>query len=113
MAGCSHIPLCMAGARTSGHEASSSVEVNRSSAIPCASFASVFAVAGATTATSASCASRTCGTPPDASHRSVYTRCSESAANVAGPTNRSAERVITTRTVAPRNRSRRTRMQAL
>ena len=72
---------CVAGAptsrcaspapRTSGQVASSNVDVSRSSAMPCASLAMTFAVAGATTAMSASWASRTCRTTPGSSHRSV------------------------------------------
>ena len=71
VAACSHIPVCIAGARTSGQVASSNVDVSRSSAMPCASLAITFAVAGATTAMSASWASRTCRTTPGSSNRSV------------------------------------------
>ena len=61
--GCSHIPVCIAGAITSGPVASSSVEVTRSSASPSASFAMTLAVAGATTAPAASMRE------PDVQHR--------------------------------------------
>ena len=71
VAGCSHMTLCMAGATTSGQVASRRVEVSRSSAIPPESLAMTFAVAGATTATSAPRASRTCNTEPGSSHTSV------------------------------------------
>src|SRR6266542_2816641 len=71
VAGCSYIPVCMAGATTSGHLASSSVDVTMSSARPRARRAITFAVAGATTATSASCARRTCRTRSGSSKTSV------------------------------------------
>ena len=53
VAGCSHISVCMAGAKTTGQRAVSSVLVSRSSARPCAALASRSAVAGATTTRSA------------------------------------------------------------
>ena len=59
VAGCSHISVCIAGAKTTGHRAVSnvavsSVAVNRSSARPATARASRSAVAGATTTRSAS-----------------------------------------------------------
>ena len=82
--------------------ASASV-VNRSSAIPCASLARQFAVAGAMTNTSARrakpmCSPMKCSTGanvPRGTGRPVR------ASNVVAPMNRRAERVITTETPAP------------
>jgi hypothetical protein len=95
------MPVCIAGAITSGHVASSNVVDRRSSASPWASFAITFAVAGATTATSASCARRTWRTSPGRSHRDEYTGSRVSAANVSGPMNRVAFSVRITETSAP------------
>ena len=53
VAGCCHISVCIAGATTSGPRLASTVVPSRSSAIPAASFAMVFAVAGAMTTASA------------------------------------------------------------
>jgi hypothetical protein len=71
VAGCSHIPVCIAGRGRAGSSPRATSTVSRSSAMPCASLAITFAVAGATTAMSASWASRTCRTTPGSSHRSV------------------------------------------
>ena len=49
VAGLVHIPACIAGATTIGPRNSSAVALSRSSARPCASLASVLAVAGAIT----------------------------------------------------------------
>ena len=62
VAGCSHISVCIAGAKTTGQRAVSRVLVSRSSASPCAALASRSAVAGATTTTSA------CLADPDVGH---------------------------------------------
>ena len=60
------------------------------------------AVAGATTATSASCASRTCSTSPGLlPQRRCSTGLPVSAAKVSAPTKRVADGVITTVTAAP------------
>src|SRR5437588_5284295 len=109
----SYIPVCMAGAITMGQRTSSIVDVSKSSAIPNASFAITFAVAGAITTTSASCAMRTCRTLSGSSNTSVRTGLPESAANVASPTNLVAPAVITTCTSAPAWRSLLVRMAAL
>ncbi len=53
VAGCRYIQLFIAGAMTTGHVAASAALVNRLSASPWASFAIVFAVAGAIRYTSA------------------------------------------------------------
>ncbi len=98
VAGFSHISECIAGAKTTGHVAVSSVFVSRSSAIPWAARARMSAVAGATTTSSAARPIRTCGTSCASSQTSVATGRPESAAQVGAPTNRSAEAVGTTRT---------------
>jgi hypothetical protein len=53
VAGCRHISVCIAGAMTTGASLASTVLPSRSSARPVASFAIVFAVAGAMTIRSA------------------------------------------------------------
>ena len=66
VAACSHISVCIAGATTSGAALARTVVPSRSSARPVASFASVFAVAGAMTIRSADWPSatwRTSATP--------------------------------------------------
>ena len=55
VAGCRHISVCIAGAMTTGASLASTVLPSRSSARPVASFAIVFAVAGAITMRSAAC----------------------------------------------------------
>ncbi len=96
VAGCSHISVCMAGAKTTGHRAVSRVAVSRSSARPHAAFASRSAVAGATTTRSACCPIRTCGTWSTPVHTSLATDLPESAAQVGAPTNSRAAAVGTT-----------------
>ena len=93
VAGCSHISVCMAGAKTTGQRAVSSVLVSRSSARPWAALASMSAVAGATTTRSAPCPMRTCGTSWTSSQTSVETGWPESADQVAAPTKFSADAV--------------------
>ena len=53
VAGCAHIRWFIAGATSTGPRCASAASVSTSSASPCASFASVFAVSGATTSRSA------------------------------------------------------------
>ena len=60
--GFSYIRVFMAGAISFGQVHASRVVVSISSAIPCASLAATFAVAGATIARSAAFASSTCAT---------------------------------------------------
>ena len=69
--------------------------------MPAASFAMRFAVAGATTTRSVSCARRTCSTSPGRSHSDVCAGRPVRAANVSGPTNRVADSLMTTVTSAP------------
>ena len=60
VAGCSYIALFMAGATISGRRHASAAAVSRLSACPCASLASVWAVAGAIRYTSACSTSARC-----------------------------------------------------
>ena len=90
VAGCSHISVCIAGAKTTGQRAVSRVLVSRSSARPWAARASRSAVAGATTTRSAAWPIRTCGTSWASVQTSVETGLPDSAAQVAAPTNSSA-----------------------
>ena len=123
-----HICASIAGAITSGAAVASTNDVSASGASPCTSRAIRSAVAGASTTASATSATSTCSTwprilPTDSigsskrgfwsPHSSVTTGLPESAWNVSGVTNSHAALVITTRTVAPRSRSRRTSSQAL
>ncbi len=115
MAGCSHIRTFIAGATTSGQSAANAAELRRLSASPCASFAIVFAPAGAMTKTSAFATSSrwesgSCsggawsGNAPRAgsrSHSLVSTGAPVSAAKEAAPTKRCAASVWTTRTAWP------------
>ena len=113
VAGCCHISVCMAGARSTGQVAVSSVLVSRSSARPCAARASRSAVAGATTTRSAVRPMATCGTSCASLHTSVTTGWPDSADHVGSPTKRSAASVGTTVTSWPSARSRRSRVAAL
>ena len=101
VAACSHISVCIAGAKTTGQRAVSSVLVRRSSASPCAAFASRSAVAGATITRSACWPIRTWGTASTPVQTSVGTALPESADQVAAPTNLSADSVGTTVTSCP------------
>jgi hypothetical protein len=105
----------IAGATTTGARVASSTVVSRSSAMPCAILASTFAVAGATSTTSAVSASRMCPISDSSvrSNVSVPTRFPDSVWSVSGVTNSRAALVITTRTVAPACRSWRTTSHAL
>ncbi|CAM5486094.1 hypothetical protein STANM309S_04797 [Streptomyces tanashiensis] len=103
----------MAGAKTTGQRAVSSVLVSRSSARPWAALASMSAVAGATTTRSAAWPIRTWGTSWTESHTSVETGLPESADQVAAPTKCSAESVGTTRTSWPDSVSLRSSSHAL
>ena len=89
-------PVCIAGAKTTGHRAVSRVLVSRSSARPWAARAIRSAVAGATTTRSASWPIRTWGTSWTSRHTSAATGLPERAAQVAAPTNSSAAVVGTT-----------------
>ena len=92
----------IAGARTVGQRAASSVAATRSSARPWAARASVSAVAGATRASCAQSPSSTWGSAgPSASNRSVRTGLPVRPWNVTGPTKRVAAAVIATRTSQP------------
>ena len=113
VAGCSHISVCIAGAKTTGQRAVSNVLVSRSSARPWAALASRSAVAGATTTTSADWPIRTCGTACTSAHTSVDTGLPDSAAHVGAPTNSSAAAVGTTVTSRPDSVKRRRSSQAL
>ena len=64
-------PVCIAGASTIGPSNSSSVDVSRSSASPWRAWRARSRWPGAITATSASCASRTCRTSPGRSQSEV------------------------------------------
>src|SRR3954452_6836655 len=101
VAGCSHISVCMAGTKTTGQEAVSSVAVSRSSARPMAARASRSAVAGATTTRSAFWPIRTWATSGTSDHTSVVTGLPDSASKVAAPTKCRAPGVGTTRTSYP------------
>ncbi len=113
-----HMCDSIAGASTHGTPPSlpligvaSSVAVSRLSASPRASFASVFALSGATTTKSAALAIFTCGMgsppcpppcpPPCGVHISTRAARPLRAAKVSGPTNRAAASVRTTSTSAP------------
>ena len=87
-AGCCHMPPSMAGTIRTGQRAARSSVDRKSSAMPCAAFASTFAVAGATTMAAARSASATCSTASGlcGSKRSVSTGCADSVRNVSGPT---------------------------
>ena len=93
----------IAGATSSGAPVASAVTLMGSSARPRASFASMWAVAGATTMTCAAWASATCsiasGEP--GSNRSTSTGRCVILRKVRGVTNRVAECVISTSTSAP------------
>ena len=101
VAGCSHISVCIAGAKTTGHVATSTVDVSKSSARPAAKRAIRSAVAGAITIRSASWPTRTCWTSSTRLNTSVSTGFPDSASNVAAPTKRSAFGVGTTFTLSP------------
>ena len=113
VAGLSHISVCMAGATTTGAVVVSTVAVRRSSAIPAAIFAIVFAVAGAMMTRSASWPMRTWLTWSTKSKTSVVTGRPESASKVGAPTNSRALGVGTTVTVCPISRRRRMTWAAL
>ena len=107
VAGCSLMPPSIAGAMSRGQREARAVTESMSSARPCASFAIVLAVAGATASRSASSAKPTCAicvgnAPPDSErHRFVYTGRPLTAANVSELTKRCAASVSTTSTRAP------------
>src|SRR4051812_38399374 len=113
VAGCSHISVCIAGAKTTGQDAVSRVAVSRSSARPAAARASRSAVAGATTTRSAFWPMRTCATSGTSDHTSVVTGLPDSASNVAAPTKWRAPGVGTTRTSWPASVNARSRKAAL
>ncbi len=113
VAGCSHISVCIAGAKTTGQRAVRRVLVRRSSASPWAALASMSAVAGATTTRSASWPIRTCGTSWTSCQTSSETGWPESADQVAAPTKCSEAAVGTTRTSCPDSVSRRSSSHAL
>ena len=95
--------VCIAGAMRIGARVASAVQVRRSSAIPCASLAMTFAVAGAITRVSAISASETCSIENglERSNISMATGCPVRARNVAGVTSFEALSVITVCTETP------------
>ena len=109
------MPVFIAGATTTGAFVARSVEESRSSARPCAIFARMFAVAGATTTRSAAAASEMCPgfQSCGSAKRSLSTGLRESVWNVSGVTNARACSVITTCTSSHRFTSRRTSSHAL
>ena len=105
-----HIPVCIAGASSTGADVARIVVVRRSSAWPLAIRAMRSAVAGATTTMSARSAKRTCSTLATSSNTSVWTGCPLSASHVGRPTNSRAALVGTTWTSWPASeRSRKSR----
>ena len=127
MAGCSHMRLFIAGATTSGATFASAALVSRLSASPPASFASVFADAGATQRASQRATSSRCeigswsgaGSPGKApragsgSNSSTSTGAPVTPSKVARPTNLRLAGVCTTRTAWPAPVARRTSSTAL
>ena len=113
VAGCSHISVCIAGAKTTGQRAVSNVLVSRSSARPWAALAIRSAVAGATTTRSAPCPIRTWGTSWTEVHTSAATGLPDRADQVGAPTNSRAEAVGTTVTSWPDSLNLRSSSQAL
>ena len=127
VAACSYIASFIAGATSSGQRAASAALVSRLSASPCASFASVFAEAGAIRKTSAlatscrwligSCAGG--GSPGKAprigsrANSLVSTGAPVIPSNEATPTKRSLVGVWMTRTLWPARVARRTSSSAL
>src|SRR5580704_3930150 len=112
----------IAGATTTGAVEARYNVVRKSSAMPCANFARMSAVAGATSNRSVRCATAICSiaesrfaSPPASgpANRSVMTFCPLSAANVSGVTNSRAPRVITTCTLKSSCCNRRTSSAAL
>ena len=97
------MPVFMAGAITTGALVARSVVETMSSAMPCAAFAMMFAVAGAITNTSAAFASEMCSTSHGKLRSKVSTtvRLHESVSNVTGEMNCVADSVMSTRTSAP------------
>src|SRR5579884_133459 len=104
VAGCDHMRGFIAGARSTGPRCASAASVSVLSARPCASFASVLAVHGATTSKSARVR---CG------YRSSACPRRASAANVAAVTSRSAPGVRSGTTSWPALTSSRVTSQAL
>ena len=93
-----HISVCIAGATSTGQVAASTVEVNKSSAIPAAIFAINDAVAGATTMQSAFFEIAMCLTCSTSVYRSGSTTSTgffESASSVTFPMKRWAFMVVT------------------
>ena len=127
VAGFSYMWLFIAGATTSGAVLASAAEVSRLSARPWASFASVFADAGATTNTSQRATSSRCeigswsgaGSPGKApragsgSNSSTRTGAPVTPSKVARPTNWRLAGVCTTRTAWPAAVASRTSSTAL
>ena len=98
----------IAGAASTGLSAASSVEVARSSAMPCAILAMMSAVAGATTTISASCPSRMWAMSLSAVSASVSVKAVPPArvSTESGVTNSAPARVRMQRTWAPLSLSR-------
>src|SRR5439155_811230 len=88
-AACSHMPPSMAGTMSTGARAASKSVVRKSSAMPCAAFASTFAVAGATMTAWARSARATCSTASAlcGSKRFESTARPDRVRNVSGPKN--------------------------
>ena len=108
VAGWRHIRVFIAGANSLGWSAAISVEVARSSAMPCAILAMMSAVAGATTAISASCPSLMWAISLSAVSASVSVKTASPAkvSTESGVTNSAPARVRMQRTWAPFSRSR-------
>lgn len=108
-----HIPVCIAGASSTGADVARTVVVRRSSAWPPARRAKRSAVAGATTMASARSAKRICSTSGTSSKTSVWTGCPLSASHVGRPTNSRAALVGTTWTSWPTSERSRASRHAL
>ena len=96
----SYIPVFIAGQMILGHDAAKNVVVSISSAIPCASFAITFALAGTTAKTSQRCAIEICFTLRSATLSKVetITLCLVKASKVKGAMNSVAFFVMMTST---------------
>jgi hypothetical protein len=114
-AGCAHITRFIAGAMVSGASVARHSVVSRSLAWPVARRAITSAEAGAITTRVAQRASSMwpIAASADSSQSETRTASPDSAWKVSGATKRVAFSVITTRTSAPRSRSRRTSSAAL
>ena len=110
VAGCFHMFTFMAGASSTGARVASATVVTRSSASPCASGASVWAVAGATTKASAQSARAMWSISPssEGSKTCVRTGAPVRLWSTSGVTKWSASGVAMQRTACPARRRART-----